>query len=540
MGNNNNKYLVQGSILGIASILSRFIGMLYRIPLTRIVGVEGMGTYSATYEWYNLALLLSSYSIPLAVSKLVSSREIKKEYKNSYRIFLSAMGLSASVGAVTSLFVFFSAGLWAKLSKFPSIEAPLRVLAPTIFIFSIMGVLRGLFQGKRTMIPTAISQLLEQIVNAIVSVAAAYLLMREHNASPDISTYGAIGGTTGTLVGGIFGLLFLLFIYQLYKPIMKKKIRKDKSEYRESYRETTKAIIYTAFPIVVSQTAFQLSGIIDTNLWGVIAASKGMEDKLKESIWGIYSSHYKVLSTVPVAIATALGAAIVPTLAALFSKGELNEVKRKVSISLKFNMLIAFPSAVGMGVLARPIVTLIFGYNYDVELSANLLRIGSVAIVCFALSTMTNGVLQGIDQMKLPVRHAFISLIIHVPLLILFLALNMGGYGLVIANVLFAVVVCILNWRAVAKHLDYKQEVTKTFLLPLLASMIMGVIAYFSYQGIHKMIASNTICVMSSILVAIIVYGILVILLKIVDEDELLEMPKGASILRLCRKFHLM
>lgn len=540
MGNNNNKYLVQGSILGIASILSRFIGMLYRIPLTRIVGVEGMGTYSATYEWYNLALLLSSYSIPLAVSKLVSSREIKKEYKNSYRIFLSAMGLSASVGAFTSLFVFFSAGLWAKLSKFPSIEAPLRVLAPTIFIFSIMGVLRGLFQGKRTMIPTAISQLLEQIVNAIVSVAAAYLLMREHNASPDISTYGAIGGTTGTLVGGIFGLLFLLFIYQLYKPIMKKKIRKDKSEYRESYRETTKAIIYTAFPIVVSQTAFQLSGIIDTNLWGVIAASKGMEDKLKESIWGIYSSHYKVLSTVPVAIATALGAAIVPTLAALFSKGELNEVKRKVSISLKFNMLIAFPSAVGMGVLARPIVTLIFGYNYDVELSANLLRIGSVAIVCFALSTMTNGVLQGIDQMKLPVRHAFISLIIHVPLLILFLALNMGGYGLVIANVLFAVVVCILNWRAVAKHLDYKQEVTKTFLLPLLASMIMGVIAYFSYQGIHKMIASNTICVMSSILVAIIVYGILVILLKIVDEDELLEMPKGASILRLCRKFHLM
>jgi stage V sporulation protein B len=541
MGNNNNKYLVQGSILGIASILSRFIGMLYRIPLTRIVGVEGMGTYSATYEWYNLALLLSSYSIPLAVSKLVSAREIKKEYKNSYRIFLSAMGLSASVGAFTSLFVFLSAGLWAKLSNFPSIEAPLRVLAPTIFIFSIMGVLRGLFQGKRTMIPTAISQLLEQIVNAIVSVVAAYLLMKEHNASSEISTYGAIGGTTGTLVGGFFGLLFLLFIYQIYKPVMKKKIRKDKTEYRESYKETTKAIFYTALPIIVSQTAFQLSGIIDTNLWGAISASKGMEDKLKESIWGIYSSHYKVLSTVPVAIATALGAAIVPTLAALHSKGEHEEVKRKVSTSIKFNMLIAFPSAVGMGVLARPIVTLIFGYNYDIELSANLLRIGSIAIVCFALSTMTNGVLQGINQMKLPVKHAFISLIIHIPLLILLLTvLNLGAYGLVIANVLFAVVICVLNWISIAKHLDYKQEVKKTFLLPLFASVLMGVIAYLLYQGVHSVIASNAICVIISIAVAIVVYGIAVILLKTVDEHELLEMPKGAAILRICRKFHIM
>lgn len=541
MGKNNNKYLVQGSILGIASILSRFIGMLYRIPLTRIVGVEGMGTYSATYEWYNLALLLSSYSIPLAVSKLVSAREIKKEYKNSYRIFLSAMGLSASIGAFTSLLVFFSAGLWAKLSNFPSIEAPLRVLAPTIFIFSVMGVLRGLFQGKRTMIPTAISQLLEQIVNAIVSVVAAYLLMREHNASPEISTYGAIGGTTGTLVGGIFGLLFLLFVYQIYKPVMKKKIRKDKSEYRESYKETTRVIIFTALPIVVSQTAFQLSGIIDTNLWGAIAASKGMEDKLKESIWGIYSSHYKVLSTVPVAIATALGAAIVPTLAAFHSKGELEEVKHKVSVSIKFNMLIAFPSAVGMGVLARPIVTLIFGYGYDIDLSANLLRIGSVAIVCFALSTMTNGVLQGIDQMKLPVKHAFISLIIHIPLLILLLTVfNMGAYGLVIANVLFAVVVCILNWLAVAKHLDYKQEVKKTFLLPLLASSIMGGIAYFTYEGIHRLISSNAVCVAISIVLAIVVYGVIIVLLKTVDEVELLEMPKGAAILRICKKIHIL
>lgn len=541
MGNKNNKYLVQGSILGIAAILSRFIGMLYRIPLTRIIGVEGIGTYGATYEWYNLALLLSSYSIPLAVSKLVSAREIKKEYKNSYRIFLSAMGISATVGALMSLVVFFGANVWAKLSNFPSIERPLRVLAPTIFIFSIMGVLRGLFQGKRTMIPTAISQLLEQIVNAVVSVAAAYLLMREHNASPEISTYGAAGGTMGTLVGGIFGLAFLIFIYQIYQPVLKKKMRKDESVHRETYKETMKAILFTAFPIIVSQTAFQLSGIIDTNLWGVISAGKGIEDKVKNSIFGIYSGHYKVLSTVPVAIATALGTAIVPTLAALYSSDKQDEVKKKVAISIKFNMLIAFPAAVGMGVLAKPIVTLIFGYQYDVELSANLLRVGAAAIVFFALSTMTNGILQGIDRMKLPVKHAFISLVIHIPLLILLLVVfNAGAYGLVIANVVFAVVICILNWRSLAKHLEYKQEVIKTFVLPLVASIIMGIVAYGSYYGFHKMISSNAICVIISIGISMIVYGVAVILLKTVEEEELHEMPKGGLILRVCKKLHLM
>jgi stage V sporulation protein B len=540
MGNKNNKYLVQGSILGIASILSRLIGMLYRVPLTRIIGVEGMGTYGAAYEWYNLALLLSSYSIPLAVSKLVAAREIKKEYKNSYRIFLSAMGLAATVGAFASLIIYFGAEVWAKLSNLPSIAMPLRVLAPTIFIFSIMGVLRGLFQGKRTMIPTAISQLLEQIVNAIVSVAAAYFLMKEHNASPEIATYGATGGTMGTLIGSVFGLLFLLFIFQIYKPYIKKKNRKDTSKNQETYKETLNAIIFTAFPIIISQTAFQLSGIIDTNLWGAIATSKGMGEELKQSILGIYMGYYKVLTTVPVAIAAAMGTAIVPTLAAFFSKGELFELKKKVAISIKFNMLIAIPSAVGMGVLAKPILTMIFGYNYDVELSANLLRIGCIAIIFFALSTITNGVLQGINKMKLPVRHAFISLVIHIPLVILLLVLNMGAYGLVIANVIFALVVCVLNWISLAKHLEYRQEVKKTFLFPLIAAAVMGVVAIISYQGIHSLIASNAFCVIISIMIAIFAYGITVIMLKTVDEEELLEMPKGGLILRISKKFHMM
>lgn len=544
MSNKQNKYLVQGSILAVSSILARLIGMLYRIPLNRIVGDTGMGYYSMSFEIYNLALLLSSYSIPLAVSKLVSIRDQRKEYKNSYRIFLSAMALSASAGLIASATLFFGAKFWAGLiggENAADIAIPLRVLAPTIFIFSIMGVLRGLFQGKRTMVPTAISQLLEQIVNAIVSIVAAYYLMKEHNASVQIDAYGAAGSTAGTLAGAIFGLLFLAVIYQAYHPILKKKCKKDQAEHQESYKEAITAIVYTALPVIISQTVFNLSGIIDAKLWSWLAEQRGILKEQSAAIFGIYSTKYKMLTTVPIAISAALGTAIVPTIAMAHQKEDKSELHNKIAMSVKMNMLIAFPSAIGLTVLAKPIVLLLFGYKGDVELSAELIRLGSMAVVLFALSTITNGVLQGIDRMMVPVKHAAISLVIHIPFVYLLIIVGkLDAYGLVIGNMSFALVVCILNWIKVAKVLNYKQEVMKTFGLPFAASVTMGIVTYFAYEFMHRIIHSNTISVLFSIIVAVIVYFISIILLRTMDEEELLEMPAGKSILQLCKKLHLL
>lgn len=151
-----NNYLVQGSILAFSSIISRFIGMLYRIPLTNIVGDVGMGYYSSAYELYNLALILSSYSIPTAVSKLVSSMESKKQYRNAHQVFLCSLKIASVVGLLMSLFVYAFAGVWASMVKSAPVAIPLRVLSPTIFVFAVMGVFRGYFQGKHTMVPTAL------------------------------------------------------------------------------------------------------------------------------------------------------------------------------------------------------------------------------------------------------------------------------------------------------------------------------------------------------------------------------------------------
>ena len=536
----SNNFLVQGSILAAASIIVRLIGLLYRIPLNRILGDEGIGYYSNAFSIYNVALILSSYSLPLAVSKLVAARAVKKQHKNAYRIFLSSMCFAIIVGTIAALGVYFGADFLASaIYNSPRSAIPLKMLAPTIFVFAVMGVLRGYFQGKSAMMPTSISQILEQIVNAIVSIIAAKFLMEAHSASKDMAGYGAAGGTLGTFIGACVALIFLAFVFGLYKPIIDRQLRKDTSKFRESYPDIIRALIFTIIPVILSQTVYQISSILDGSLFGHIMAGKGLDEEARNALWGIYTNKYNLLINVPVAIASAMAVAIIPSIVAARINGSNVEVKEKVHLVIKFNMIIAIPAAVGMGVLASPILQLIF--VDERQLPANLMRIGSIAIVFFALSTITNAILQAISMMRIPVIHSAISLGIHIVLVFLLLKVfNLSTYALVIGNVTFALLVCILNWRSVAKHLNYKQEIMRTFLIPTACAAIMGVLAILTYEGIYRLIRINSISTLAAILVAIISYSILLLVLKGVTEEELYDMPLGRTLVRLANKLHIL
>ncbi len=538
MSKNDNfrkNVMIQGSILAAASIIVRLIGLVYRIPLTRVLGDTAMGYYGYAYEIYNLALILSSYSLPLAVSKLVSSRLVKKEYKNSHKVFTFTITFSAVIGAVMSILLVAFAEVYAKIIKCPGVIIPLRILAPTIFVFSVMGVIRGYFQGYGNMVPTAISQVFEQIVNAVVSILAAYLLMKANTGKSQLS-WGAGGGTLGTFCGALAAFISLILMYAYAAPIIKKRRLKDRSEAVESNKFIFKVLMLTAIPVIVSQTIYQISGTLDSVIYNAIEG-KTVDEVTRSTMWGIYSNKYRLLTNVPVAVASAMGTAIVPSLIAEFVVGRYDALKTKIASVVKFNMIIAFPSAVGMSVLAHPILLLLFKDNrHD---STVMLTIGGICIIFFALSTVTNGVLQGINKMRLPVIHSAISLLIHIPLLIILLKFcNLGAYALVICNVIFPLVVCVLNWRSIGKLIDYKQEVFKTFVIPMVSSLIMGAIAFGVYK-VLDLFAHYAISTLFALAVAVVSYFFFLIKLGGVTKEEMLGMPKGRTLVNMFSKIGL-
>lgn len=533
-------FLVQGSILAAAGILVRFIGLLYKIPMTRILGTEGIGYYNTAYEIYNIGLILSSYSLPLAMSKLIAARRVQERHQDVQRVFLVGMAFSIAVGGIMTLILLLG-GDWitSNVFKSPSSALPLKVMAPTILVFSIMGVIRGYFQGHGNMIPTSMSQIIEQIVNAIISIAASYTFSIWFAARTSPKSYAAAGGTLGTLSGAVASLIFLTILMSRYRRKNAKMLHQPQETEIESWNTVFTTLLLTLTPIILSQFVYQLSGSVDNSMFGVIMDGKGLVEKERASLLGVYSGEYRLLTNVPVAIASSLGASMIPSIVRSRTQNDHEAVQNKIRMAVKFNMLIAIPCSVGMGVLAGPIMRLIFGDSS--KLAADIMRIGSFAVTFFSLSTVTNSVLQGIDLMRKSVTHSAISLAIHVVLVYVMLKyLNLGVYGLVIGNVTFALVVCLLNWIAVGRAIGYHQEVKTTFILPLIAAGIMGVVTVITYNGIHSLLRSNALALIVSVPLAMVIYGVLIIVLKAVTAEELPDMPFGMRILRLCKKLRLM
>ena len=543
----SSNFLVQGAILAVAGIIVRVIGMFYRIPLADILGNEGNGYYSSAYSIYSLLLIVSSYSLPTAVSKMIATRLARKEYCNSIRVLKVSLFYGTIVGGLGAAVLWFGADLFANhFLKMPYTYYALKTLAPTIWVIAYLGVFRGYFQGIGTMLPTAISQVLEQIVNAIISVYAASRLFQAglrsnlvHGSTEYSFAFGAAGGTIGTGAGAVAALLFLLFILLSYKPIMRKQARRDRTRRRESYGELSGVLFMTVFPIVLSSVAYNISTVIDNSIYGNSMAAMGMGASEIASNWGVVGK-YQLLYSIPVAIANSLASALIPSLSRAMAEGQKGQLKSKVSMVIRFSMLIAIPATVGLTVLAGPICNMLFSRN-DNSALIKMVMYGSVAVVFFSLSTVTNGVLQGINRMQTPLKNAIISLILHVIILcVMLFGFRLGIYSVVYSNILFAFTMCTLNGLSIGRFLNYRQEYKKTFILPILASGIMGAATYGTYFLVHLTLKRNVFGVLAAIAVAVVVYGIILLKLRCVDETELLSVPGGKKLVRIARKFHLL
>ncbi len=539
-------FLMQGAILAFAAVITKVIGVAYRIPLTNILGDEGNGFYGYAFEVYSLALLLSSMSFPIAVSKLVSSRMALRQRRNAFRVFKCALMFSIVVGAVVAVVIFFGAGPISKhLMESPLSVYALRVLAPGLFIVSVMGVLRGYFQGLGTMVPTAVSQVIEQIINAVISLVGASVLFKigtsigkKSNEELLGPAYGAAGGTLGTIMGALAGLLFLLFALFAFKSVIHRQLRSDKSRKKESYSRILKILILTIIPVIFSTAIYNINQLIDLTLFNKIMSAQGLVEKEYMALQGIYTGKYNPLINVPMAMANGLAASVIPSLTAA-SANDKALIHGKINQTIRFTMLVAIPCFVGFVVLASPLMVLLYGDSSATP--ALLLAIGSVTVVFYSWSTVMNSILQGLDKMSTPAKNAGISLVIHIiSLLIMLIVLKWNVYALVGSNIIFSICMCFLNARAIHKASGYKQEIEKTFVKPLIAAVIMGIVTYVSHLLFSLVAPGRFIATILSVLIAVVVYALAILKLGTLSEQDIKDLPQGYKILRLCRRFHLL
>ncbi|MCI8835360.1 MAG: polysaccharide biosynthesis protein [Ruminococcus sp.] len=540
-------FLMQGMILAVAMVLTKVIGVVYRIPLTNILGDEGIGFYGYAFEVYAMALMLSSLSLPTAVSKLVASRMAMRQRRNAFRVFQCAFVFSATVGILTTLLIFFGAeSISVNLMKSPLSVYALRVLAVGLFIVAILGVLRGYFQGLGTMMPTAVSQIMEQIVNAAVSLIGAGILFRigtnlaeEKEEELLGAAYGAAGGTLGTVAGAVAALFFLVFSFLAYRGVIRRQIRMDRSSKRESYGRILRILLLTILPVIFSTAIYNINQILDLTIFNGIMSAQGYTEKEYMALQGIYTGKYNVLINVPLAVANGLASSVIPSLTAAVAKRDKGQIHEKIEQTIRLTMVIAIPCFVGFTVLASPLMVLLF--NDDSATPATLLLFGAVTVILYSYSTISNSILQGLDEISTPARNAGISLIVHlVALFLMLVLLKWNIYALVGSNIVFSLCMSILNARAIRKTCGYRQELDRTFIKPLTAAVIMGIVIYVLHLVLDLLFSGRFLATTVSVLVAVVVYGIAALKLGVLLKSDFKTLPQGEKIYRFCRRHHLL
>ncbi|MBO6047575.1 MAG: polysaccharide biosynthesis protein [Erysipelotrichaceae bacterium] len=528
---NKSKAIVkQATFLAVAGIVVRIIGVLYRSPLTHMIGAEGNGYYSTAYNIYALVLMLSSYSIPTAISKLISEKLALNQYDYADKIFHCAVIYITVISGVAALLAF----ILAPLIVTKNAVFALRILCPTIFLSGLVGVLRGYFQAHSTTVYTSISQILEQIFNAVVSILAAWIFIQPYlNADPTLrASQGAGGSALGTGAGVLIALLFMVVMYILKGRHLVDRI--DPDPYTETNRQIVQSILAIVTPIIISTCVYNLVATFDMYVFYGVVGDSVRNIKL----FGVYSGEFTPLMNVPVALASAMSTATIPAISGSYALENFREVKENINSSISVTMLVLIPSAFGLATLSYPIMGLLFPQPETLAMASMVLKIGAPGVIVYGLSTLTNGILQAIGEVKVPLHNAVVSLITH--LVILFVALlllpkslkDLSLYVLAMASTAYALQMCIMNQRALRRIVRYKMTWRRTFILPILASTIMSIVVYVVYRGLFAITHMVFIPLVVSVVAGIVVYFAIVIYLYKDHLEELNNIPMMDKITR--------
>jgi len=533
--NSGEKFIKQASILIVASLASRVMGFLYRMPLGAIIGDYGNGIYGIGFHIYSFFIILSSAGLPVAISKMVSARTIEKKYREAHLVFKVSLMAAGVLGLICCFIMIIGARFFANKMNSPDSYLTLITLAPTVFVIAIVSCFRGFFQGLSNTLPTAISQLIEQIINAVLSVVLAKIIL---DKTADVAM-AAAGATAATGIGAVGALITIVVIYFSIRDNFLLKVLQDRKKIPYGKNtELVKELFSLAIPVIIGAAVYSITNFIDTvTVTGILIAS-GKTVTEAGIAFGLLSGKYNTLVQLPTSISAALSTASIPAITSSHVKKDKKSTEKQINMAMRMSMIISMPAAVGIGVLGDPIIRLLFPSFPD---GGRLLTIGALSIIFLALTQISTGMLQGIGKVRIPVLAAVAGAIAKIPVNMILIAIpTIEEAGAVIGTTVCYIVASCVNIFFLKKFTGANFDFGRIFFKPLIASIIMGFTCYTFYYGMDYFLGNNTLGVLVSVLVSMVVYAVVLLFIGGMEKDDILSLPMGNKMLSFLLKYNVL
>ncbi len=535
------KSFVKGAaILAGAGILVKILGAFFRIPLANFVGSEGMADYGVAYPIYAFLVVFATAGLPVAVSRMVSARVTVGDYRSAHKVFKRALKLLLIVGLISTVILLSFADVIANLAGRPTAALGLRMIAPALFFVAMLSSYRGYFQGLQQMVPTAATQITEQLIKLGAGLLLAYFWVQK---GPQ---YGAAGALLGVSLSEIAALVIMLVFYNRKKGGIKTLRRETHVEpYVSKHKSILGELLFIAFPIILgasimplimSLDSFLVNNILDNIDFSAYSSLNAGQN------FGVLVGIANPLVNMPAVLSLALSMSLVPAISEAAANKDLSAVSTRSALGFKLAILIGLPCALGMFLLSDNIVTILYSSGFtpdELAVGGGLLRYLAIGVLFLTVLQTTTGIIQGAGKPYLPLRNLAIGAAIKVVLSILLIRQpQFNIYGAAIGTAACYTITALLNIISMTRITKPNIKPLSGIIMPVLSTAIMGVLVYF-LSGFMIERYSNTVTTVVVIIAAVFVYGLALLITKSLSKQDLQNIPGGGLITKIMFKLRL-
>lgn len=560
-------------IMALSTIIVKILGLVFRIPLTRLLGDVNMAYYSTAYEVYLPIYSIAMAGLPVAVSRMVAQYVSENRYNDVKSVFKVAKKFFTITGIVGFVLMFGIGYIVTIIAANPNALPSMFVIAPCIIFCCALSLYRGYYEGLRNMFPTAISSLIEAVCKLVLGYGFAWIVMNYYDGA-NKGAYAAAAAILGITVGTALAALYVFVRHKTVGDSISSAMY-DNSPAGVDTKEVLKALIAISIPVVLGSLATQISGLIDVAMvqrqlhdgvadnmsvfeaqyrhlfdeagWqniinhAVEADGKivGYENQMHLFLYSAYRNQaYTFFNLVPT-ITAAVGVSALPVLTMAWTNKDNVAVKSNLESMLKVITLIAFPAGLGLIALAPEILRMLF-HTEGAEVAAPLLRILGVA-ACFAgMTTPMTNLLQAIGRPSAPVKNIAVGAVIKIVVNYILVGIpSINILGAPIGTVCCYAYIAIADFYCIVKYSCVVPSIFTTVIKPLAAAGVCAASAYFSNMGLSAVLSGSRLAVVGAIGIAAIAYVVALAVFKCITKDDVLGLPKGEKLARLFAKMHI-